>query len=57
MMVKDNVSVSSNDESRIRDILLLDYLKKRDIKNRVNLENYRFDREISEDTTKGSISE
>ncbi len=55
MMIKDNVSVPSNDENRIRDILLLDYLKKRDIKNRVNLTNYRFDREISEDTTKGRV--
>ena len=55
MMIKDNVTVPSNDENRIRDILLLDYLKKRDIKNRVNLTDYRFDREIPEDCTKGRV--
>ena len=54
-MIKDNVSVPSNDENRIRDILLLNYLKKREIKNKVNLENYRFDREIPEDFTKGRV--
>ncbi len=53
MMIKDNVTVPSNDENRIRDILLLDYIRK--IKNKVNLTNYRFDREISEDTTKGRV--
>ncbi len=55
MMIKDNISVPSNDENRIRDILLLDYLKKRDIKKRVNLSDYRFDREIPEDFTKGRV--
>lgn len=55
MMLQDKVSVPSNDENRIRDIILLDYLKKRDIKNKVKLTNYRFDREISEDFTKGRV--
>lgn len=55
MMINDNVSVPSNDENKIRDILLLNYLKKRDIKNNLNLTNYRFDREIPEDTTKGRV--
>lgn len=55
MMIRDHVSVPSNDENRIRDILLLDYLRKRDIKKRVSLTDYRFDRETSEDCTKGRV--
>ena len=54
MMIKDNVSVP-NDENRIRDILLLKYLKKRVIKDKVKLKHYRFDRESPEDTTKGRV--
>lgn len=55
MMIKDNIPVPSNDENRIRDILLLNYLKKRAIKNKIDLSSYRFDREIPEDTTKGRV--
>ncbi len=55
MMIEDNVSVPSNDENGIRDILLLNYLKNREIKKKVKLTNYRFDREIPEDTTKGRV--
>ncbi len=54
MMVK-NITVPANDENRIRDILLLNYLKKRKIKMMVNLKDYRFDREIPEDSTKGRV--
>jgi hypothetical protein len=55
MMIEDNVSVPSNDENGIRDILLLTYLKNREIRRKVKLINYRFDREITEDTTKGRV--
>lgn len=55
MMIEDNISVPSNDENGIRDILLLNYLKNREIKRKVKLTNYRFDREIMEDTTKGRV--
>ena len=55
MMIEDNISVPSNDENGIRDILLLNYLKNREIKRKVKLTNYRFDREITEDTTKGRV--
>ena len=55
MMIEDNVSVPPNDENGIRDILLLNYLKNREIKKKVKLTNYRFDREIPEDTTKGRV--
>ena len=55
MMIEDNVSVPPNDENGIRDILLLNYLKNRAIKKKVKLTNYRFDREIPEDTTKGRV--
>jgi len=54
-MIEDNVSVLSNDENGIRDILLLNYLKNREIKRKIKLTNYRFDREIMEDTTKGRV--
>ena len=53
-MVK-KITVPANDENRIRDILLLNYLKKRKIKMMVNLKDYRFDREIPEDSTKGRV--
>ena len=55
MMIDDNISVPSNDENGIRDILLLNYLKNRAIKRKIKLTNYRFDREIMEDTTKGRV--
>jgi len=55
MMIEDNISVLSNDENGIRDILLLNYLKNREIKRKIKLTNYRFDREIMEDTTKGRV--
>ena len=55
MMTEDNISVPSNDENGIRDILLLNYLKNREIKRKIKLTNYRFDREIMEDTTKGRV--
>lgn len=55
MMIKNNVSVPANDENKIRDILLLNYLKKREIKTKAKLTDYRFDREIPEDTTKGRV--
>jgi hypothetical protein len=55
MMIEDNVSVPSNDENGIRDILLLNYLKNREIRRKVKLINYRFDREIPEDTTRGRV--
>ena len=53
LMIKNNVSVPANDENRIRDILLLEYLKRSEIKTKADLTDYRFDREIPEDTTKG----
>jgi hypothetical protein len=55
MMIKDNVVVPSNDENKIRDVLLMNYLKKKAIRKRVNLTDYRFDREIPEDCTKGRV--
>jgi len=55
IMIEDSISVPSNNENEIRDILLLNYLKNREIKRKVKLTNYRFDREIMEDTTKGRV--
>lgn len=53
LMINNNVQVPSNDENRIRDILYLEYLRKDDIRKKANLINYRFDRETSEDESKG----
>jgi hypothetical protein len=55
MMIEDSISVSSNNENEIRDILLLNYLKNIEIKRKVKLSHYRFDREIMEDTSKGRV--
>ena len=55
MMIAENVPVPSNEENRIRDILLLGYLKKINIRRKVKLTNFRFDRETPEDSTRGRI--
>ena len=51
----NEVSVPVNDENRIRDILLLKYLKNRKIKRIANLLEYRFDRETLEDISTGRV--
>ena len=56
LILKNKNSVPSNDENKIRDIFLSkEYLKNRKIKNQLNLLEYRFDREISEDHSNGRI--
>ena len=55
LMIKKNVLVPANDENLIRDMLLLNYLKNRETKSKAKLTDYRFDREIPEDTTKGRV--
>lgn len=52
MMIKDGVLVP-NDENKIRDILLIDYLKNNSIRNQVRLTEYLFDREVPEDNSDG----
>lgn len=47
LMIDAEVSLS-NDENQIRDVLILDYLGKNSIRERVNLTGYLFDREVSE---------
>lgn len=51
-MIIDNVCLS-NDENKIRDILLVNYLKNNRIRQEVGLMNFLFDREVPEDTTIG----
>jgi hypothetical protein len=51
-MLDDNVSLLNN-ENEIRDILLLKYLKNNDVRNKIGLNNYLFDREVPEDNTMG----
>lgn len=52
MMINDGALVP-NDENKIRDILLTDYLKNNMIRNQVRLTEYLFDREVPEDNSVG----
>src|SRR5690349_10381103 len=52
LMLKDNVKLP-NDENKIRDALLLNYLKNNKIRQDIDLTDYLFDREVPEDRTKG----
>ena len=52
IMVKDNVSLI-NDENKIRDVLLIKYLKDNSIRKKIELTNYLFDREVPEDISIG----
>ncbi|MFO7868895.1 MAG: hypothetical protein R6U95_06325 [Bacteroidales bacterium] len=54
-MIASNVSIQIYDENKIRDILLLDYLKNPEVKRALNLENFLFDREISENSSTGRV--
>ena len=51
-MIEDNVQVPNN-ENLIRDSLLMNYLKKNEVREKVGLLNYLFDREVPEDKTIG----
>ena len=48
LMLDDKVSLT-NSENDIRDILLLNYLKKNKVRKKIGLINYLFDREVPED--------
>jgi hypothetical protein len=52
MMLSDKVKVANN-ENLIRDELLIKYLKNDEIRNKIQLTKYLFDREVPEDNTKG----
>lgn len=51
-MLADNVTIP-NDENKIRDILLINYLKNDAIRDKVGLTDYHFEREVLEDFTVG----
>ena len=55
MMIASNTQIPLNDENEIRNILLLDYLKNPDVKRDLNLNNYLFDRETSENCSSGRV--
>ena len=55
LMVKDNIQVPANNENKIRDVLLSNYLQNQKIKDKVGLTNFRFDRETLENTTNGRV--
>jgi len=55
MMRDDKVPVPLNDENGIRDILLLRYLKNRKIREKFGLIEFRFIREVPEDSTQGRV--
>lgn len=48
LMLDDHVYLT-NSENAIRDVLLLNYLKNNKVRNKVELVNYLFDREVPED--------
>ncbi len=52
LMVQDKIQLF-NDENKIRDILLLKYLKNNEIRNKLKLTDFIFDREVPEDNTIG----
>ena len=52
LMIEANVLVT-NDENAIRDMLLISYLKKNQIRSKIGLTNYLFDREVPEDHSIG----
>jgi len=52
-LMKTNKVVLKNDENKIRDILLLNYLKNNDIRRKVNLLQWHFEREVQEDHSVG----
>lgn len=52
LMLNDQVTLV-NDENKIRDILLLDYLKNDTIRKKIGLLRWHFEREIQEDRTIG----
>ena len=52
MMLSDKVRVMNN-ENLIRDKLLIKYLKNNEIRNKIQLTKYLFDKEVPEDNTKG----
>lgn len=52
LLVQDKVQLL-NDENKIRDILLLKYLKNNEIRNKLKLTDFIFDREVPEDNTIG----
>lgn len=51
-MLSDKVRVMNN-ENLIRDKLLIKYLKNNEIRNKIQLTKYLFDKEVPEDNTKG----
>lgn len=51
-MLSDKVRIANN-ENLIRDELLIKYLKNNEIRNRIQLTKYLFDREVPEDNTVG----
>jgi hypothetical protein len=52
LMVVDNLNLS-NDENSIRDVLLISYLKNNSVRNKIQLTDFLFDREVPEDLSIG----
>ncbi len=52
ILLSDKVRVTNN-ENLIRDKLLINYLKNNEIRNKIQLTKYLFDKEVPEDNTKG----
>lgn len=48
LMIEEHFHLE-NDENKIRDVLMIEYLKNYDIRNKIGLNNFLFDREVAED--------
>lgn len=47
--------ILENKENKIRDMILLNYLKNNEVRKKLDLTNWQFDREVPEDTTVGRV--
>lgn len=54
LMLVDDVELI-NDENEIRDVLYLKYLNKNEVRKKVNLVDYNFEREVQEDASDGRV--
>lgn len=55
MLLDSKTPIPKNNENEIRNILVKDYLKNIPIREKINLDNYLFEREAPEDTSEGKV--
>jgi hypothetical protein len=55
LLMKSHNPTLENNENKIRDALLINYLRKNEVKEKLKLTDWIFDREVPEDTTVGRV--